>query len=1095
MDSDNDEWSDWSGCEDYLLDTQTDEVNIVNENAGTAIPVDGSKREDEPETVSAGESNNGNLHDQGLTANKIEVTITNQRETPSTDDVITAGQTQTPSTDDVITEGQRETPSSDDVITERHTETPSTDDVSTEGQRETPSTDDVITEGQTETPRIDDVITEGQTETPSTDDVSTEGQTDTPSTDDVNTEGQTETPSTDDVITEGQRETPSTDDVITEDQIETPSTDDVNTEGQRETTSKGKVNNIPRQEESACWDQSSCNTDEDISLASLIRKINSRIHSSTKQSTDDDIPLASLKAKLTSMPRSPSPYDDSDSDESYRPTKEDVNISDSEDIRDILENNSNTESNDESFDENGKHSHVKKELFRGRDKQWKRKTNYIQRKTSRVFRVKPHTEMRKKIRKAIKEQQTKRLRKPTKLNTVREVVKSPSALQKIVELSRRQHQARQISEQYHIHRLDKLLASNGCKRVPVYADGDCLIKAVLNQLTDQTYTVDEMRTKISNHLLDNLHHYSGFIKLDENLSEDDQMDLMSRHAKQLEDNGHWQSDYADFVPLCLANILHRQIRIYSSRVFSPIFDIEPDLVTATGETLMLAHLATRGTEHYDSVRKIEKNDHGSSKSPLKRKQNVEDKTPTKTNNADHEFHTPHKAAKYISPPKRLLFRKRKSQPEEWKANKRKKRRDTGQEYVSKAGATVPARSVKSKDCQKCRFRCSEKVPEEERQNIFDLYWQLGDYDKQRSFICSNVSVADTKGVHLDKKRSKAFSFYFTVSNVKQRVCKAFFLKTLDIGKKTVDSAMNKMKNGVYVGSDKRGRNAPGNKTPKADDDFVHRHIRSFPVVESHYTRKDTRRQYLAPDLNIKKMYELYKEECKKEVRKPVSQMYYRKIFNNHYNLSFFQPKKDQCSVCTIYNQNKADGTLTPELEKKYTSHQNRKEESRREKSNDKLRTANKSFHVSTFDLQAVLSVPCSLVSDVYYKRKLSCYNLSFYNLGNKNGHCFLWDESQGGRGSCEVGTCLYLYINSIAGGVSPIKEVTLYSDTCGGQNRNRFIAAALHFTALNLPNIQRVNQKFFNLAIPKWKATQSTPLLKRQKRRQRCMCLHNGRQL
>lgn len=55
--------------------------------------------------------------------------------------------------------------------------------------------------------------------------------------------------------------------------------------------------------------------------------------------------------------------------ESYRPTKEDVNSSDSEDIRDILENNSNTESNDESFDEHVKHSHVKKELFCGRDKQ------------------------------------------------------------------------------------------------------------------------------------------------------------------------------------------------------------------------------------------------------------------------------------------------------------------------------------------------------------------------------------------------------------------------------------------------------------------------------------------------------------------------------------------------------------------------------------------------------------------------------------------------------------------------------------------------------------------------------------------------------
>ena len=52
---------------------------------------------------------------------------------------------------------------------------------------------------------------------------------------------------------------------------------------------------------------------------------------------------------------------------------------------------------------------------------------------------------------------------------------------------------------------------------------------------------------------------------------------------------------------------------------------------------------------------------------------------------------------------------------------------------------------------------------------------------------------------------------------------------------------------------------PGNKTSKADEQFVHDHIKSFPVVESHSTRKDTNRKYLAPELNIKKMYELYKE--------------------------------------------------------------------------------------------------------------------------------------------------------------------------------------------------------------------------------------------
>jgi hypothetical protein len=96
---------------------------------------------------------------------------------------------------------------------------------------------------------------------------------------------------------------------------------------------------------------------------------------------------------------------------------------------------------------------------------------------------------------------------------------------------------------------------------------------------------------------------------------------------------------------------------------------------------------------------------------------------------------------------------------------------------------------------------------------------------------------------------------------------------------------------------------PGNKTSKADDKFVHDHIKSLSVVESHNTRKDTNRKYLAPELNIKKMYELYKEECINSGRKPVIHTFYRKMLNSQYKFPFCYPKTDQCSVYSLYEQN------------------------------------------------------------------------------------------------------------------------------------------------------------------------------------------------
>ncbi|GFS22714.1 DNA repair protein rhp54 [Elysia marginata] len=55
----------------------------------------------------------------------------------------------------------------------------------------------------------------------------------------------------------------------------------------------------------------------------------------------------------------------------------------------------------------------------------------------------------------------------------------------------------------------------------------------------------------------------------------------------------------------------------------------------------------------------------------------------------------------------------------------------------------------------------------------------------------------------------------------------------------------------------------------------------------------------------------------------------------------------------------------------------------------------------------------------------------------------MWPESEGRRGSNEVATCLLKYteIQSHQG----VRDITMFSDNCAGQNRNRFVAFALNF--------------------------------------------------
>ena len=141
---------------------------------------------------------------------------------------------------------------------------------------------------------------------------------------------------------------------------------------------------------------------------------------------------------------------------------------------------------------------------------------------------------------------------------------------------------------------------------------------------------------------------------------------------------------------------------------------------------------------------------------------------------------------------------------------------------------------------------------------------------------------------------------------------------------------------------------------------------------------------------------------------------YRRIFNEDFNLSFHVPKKDQCNLCSMYYFAEQDGTLTEKMKDEFNMHQGRKVRAREEKAKDKQLSKTESYvHTCTFDLQSVLYTPCSLVSVMYYMRKLCCYNLSVYSLGNGDGSCYVWSEVNGKRGSSEIGTCMHRYLQSL----------------------------------------------------------------------------------
>lgn len=369
------------------------------------------------------------------------------------------------------------------------------------------------------------------------------------------------------------------------------------------------------------------------------------------------------------------------------------------------------------------------------------------------------------------------------------------------------------------------------------------------------------------------------------------------------------------------------------------------------------------------------------------------------------------------------------------------------------------------------------------------------------YISNLVHSNHVKRPHENAAKPKAVSRSYWLRNsegMDKRVCLKFFAATFAVSTNFVKYTMQNVSpiTGVHLGGDKKIGRTPHNLTAPDDVNFIMDHINSFPCVPSHYCRKDSKREYLGSELNVSIMYRLYTEKCLEYNRKAVGQTLFRNLFSDHDPpLSFFSPKKDQCPLCNAHKQLVIDGILDEveidktnfiicdeddnlnveedEIEKvllqladcdskkfelEYKKHKQREYASLSMRDEDKKRASSDcTFRAISFDLQAILQLPYAAENQLYYVRKLNVYNFTIYDSSDKSGHCFLWDEINGNKGSNEIASCLVKYLKSLP---KIVKHVASFSDTCGGQNRNRNVTAAMLYAVQTIDNLDTIDLKF-----------------------------------
>lgn len=406
--------------------------------------------------------------------------------------------------------------------------------------------------------------------------------------------------------------------------------------------------------------------------------------------------------------------------------------------------------------------------------------------------------------------------------------------------------------------------------------------------------------------------------------------------------------------------------------------------------------------------------------------------------------------------------KRKENVGNWKKKFRKRARNLGKAYEMHTASKKlrNERKMKATCTEKCKLKCAMQFSEDERKKLFSDFWQLGNIEKQRQYIATNIHVIQPKyryvcisgGTRNPRRPNNAFFFRLAEQNI--RVCKIFFMNTLDITSSVIRSVVekkNKMVDVLLMEEDQRGKHQHQKSVDDSIKNGIKAHINSIPIIESDYTPSNTSiKHFICGSKSISDIYRDYVQICKDQKIPFGNYKLFYRIFTTEFNISFFSPKKDLCDVCTMYNNTKGDKKYN--LKNEYDIHLKEIELSRTEKNNDKLKP---DVIVAVYDFQAIMTLPQENSSVFYYKSKLNVFNFTIYDMKEHTSDCYVWDESHGKRGGNEINTCVLQFLKMI----ETDKDVIFYSDNCAGQQKITFILC-LYLYAVQELNIRSITHKF-----------------------------------
>lgn len=388
------------------------------------------------------------------------------------------------------------------------------------------------------------------------------------------------------------------------------------------------------------------------------------------------------------------------------------------------------------------------------------------------------------------------------------------------------------------------------------------------------------------------------------------------------------------------------------------------------------------------------------------------------------------------------------------------------------------------ECTCKRLNCSSKIPPLVKQQILRNFNNLSSVNEQNLYLCGLMSLVPVRRRRPRKNENEAslrdcvvtYKVRYLHDNVtvEENVCRQEFIALHGITKNKIEHLVKSIKETGIAPKDKRGSHANRpKKLPLHTTQNIKNHISSFKGRSSHYSTKDTTKTYLPEELNLKKMFSMFKEkypDCS------VSYESYRTIFTKQFNISFGYPRTDTCSICDIFlaklkclekdlekpENKQKENILKATIRRLRTEndlHKKRAETfySRKRKSKAASRQDTKTEAIC-MDYGKNLPLPNINTNDVYYKRQLSMYLFNIHTLSTSESVFYVYPENIGKKGSDDVTSLLMNFLYDHLDW--QVRNLHIFCDSCGGQNKNYTVFRFLHHVVHEQKRLDSVKVTF-----------------------------------